>query len=268
MPAAKPMIKAAAKPQKKQSKPIETAVAAPVARVLGLRTCNADMTSHGGFMWPESGFVEAPDWSSEKVCGKGLHFALWGEGDGGLFNWAPDAKWLVLAVNPSVMVDLGGKYKDRRPEVVYCGDRLGATEYLAANGGHGRSIIGGISTAGYKGTATAGYKGTATAGDSGTATAGDKGTATAGDNGTATAGDNGTATAGDNGTATAGDRGTATAGDSGTATAGDNGTISVKWWDDSAHRYRVAIGYVGEGGLKAGVAYRWSYGKWIEAPKS
>jgi hypothetical protein len=30
--------------------------------VLVLRTCNADMTAHGGFKWPESGHVAAPDW--------------------------------------------------------------------------------------------------------------------------------------------------------------------------------------------------------------
>lgn len=28
--------------------------------MLILRTCNADMTSHSGFHWPESGPVEAP----------------------------------------------------------------------------------------------------------------------------------------------------------------------------------------------------------------
>src|SRR5690606_28682777 len=86
------------------------------------------------------------------------------------------------------------------------------------------------------------------------ATAGDDGTATAGEGGTATAGDRGTATAGAFGTATAGDRGTATAGDFGTATAGEGGVIQLAWWDGT--RRRAAVGYVGEDGIRAGVAYR------------
>ncbi len=65
----------------------------------------------------------------------------------------------------------------------------------------------------------------------------------------------GTATAGDRGTATAGVRGTATAGDGGMATAGDGGIIEVRWWDCSASRWRLAIGYVGEDGIEPGVAY-------------
>jgi hypothetical protein len=136
-----------------------------------------------------------------------------------------------------------------------------------------QSVVGGdVATAGDRGTATAGYRGTATAGDRGTATAGDRGTATAGDRGTATAGYSGTATAGYSGTATAGDRGTATAGDSGTATAGvcgtatagesgtatagESGVISIQYFDSKAMRHKVMIGYIGEGGLKPGVAYQ------------
>jgi len=141
-----------------------------------------------------------------------------------------------------------------------------------------QSVVGGdIATAGYSGTATAGYRGTATAGDRGTATAGYRGTATAGYRGTATAGDRGTATAGDRGTATAGDSGTATAGDSGTATtgyrgtatAGDSGMISIQYWDSKAERYKVMIGYIGEGGLKPGIAYQLDENcQFVEKPKS
>ena len=72
----------------------------------------------------------------------------------------------------------------------------------------------------------------------------------------ATAGYRGTATAGYRGTATAGDSGTATAGYSGTATAGDSGVISIQYWDSQALRFKVIIGYIGEGGLKPGVAYQ------------
>ncbi|NAR50323.1 hypothetical protein GPS64_06145, partial [Acinetobacter haemolyticus] len=66
----------------------------------------------------------------------------------------------------------------------------------------------------------------------------------------------GTATAGASGTATAGDWGTATAGASGTATAGASGEIRIQYWDAKAERYRTAIGYIGEDGLKADTAYK------------
>src|SRR5258708_39227135 len=63
-----------------------------------LRTCNADLTSYNGFQWPSTGVVVAPDWDPKPECGNGLHGALNGEGDGSLFKWEPDAKWLVIKV--------------------------------------------------------------------------------------------------------------------------------------------------------------------------
>jgi hypothetical protein len=198
--------------------------------VLVLRVCNADMSSRGGFTWPEIGHVEATDWKPTAECGNGLHGWLWGEGDHGAAKWAGDNKWLVVEVLAKDVVDLVGKVKFPAGEVVHCGDQQSATEYLRAHlppEKRDSKIIGGTATAGDSGTATAGDSGTATAGDSGTATAGDSGTATAGDSGTATAGDRGTATAGYSGTATAGDRGTATAGYRGTATAGYSGTATA-----------------------------------------
>jgi hypothetical protein len=222
------------------------------------------MTSHNRFLWPESGEVSAPDWSEEACCGFGLHGLLKGEGDGDLLNWKPDAKWLVVAVQESEVVDLGGdKVKFPRCRVVYTGDRFTATAIIAVH--HpGSVIVGGTATAGDRGTATAGYGGTATAGDrgtatagyGGTATAGYGGTATAGYGGTATAGDRGTATAGYGGTATAGDRGTATAGDRGTATAGDRGTLQIRYYDFAAGRYRLTTGYTGENGIEPNKKYK------------
>jgi len=67
-----------------------------MSKVLILRTCNADMTSYGGFVWPESGPVEAPDWEPTYECGHGLHGLLWGEGNSGLLDTSDDAKWLVV----------------------------------------------------------------------------------------------------------------------------------------------------------------------------
>jgi hypothetical protein len=226
---------------------------------LVLRTCKSDMTSRNDFVWPASGPVECPDWVASKDCGNGLHGALWGEGDGGLFNWDKDAVWQVVEIEE--YIDLEGKVKFPRGIVVHTGDQLSATKYISDNGAKG-AIIGGTATAGNDGTATAGDDGTATAGNGGTATAGYRGTATAGYRGTATAGEygtatagyRGTATAGNGGTATAGEYGTATAGEYGTATAGYRGTIQIKHWD--GERYRIKTAYVGENGIKANTPYK------------
>jgi hypothetical protein len=255
----------------------------------GLRTSNSDGTSFGGFRWPETGMVECPDWSPAAKCGNGLHALLNGEGSASHLAWDEHARWQLVGFDE--YVDLQGKVKFAECEVA-SGTREQVTSAIKALTGaavHGCTATagdGGTATAGYRGTATAGYRGTATAGDGGTATAGYRGTATAGDGGTATAGDSGTATAGDGGTATAGYRGTATAGhrgtatagdrgtataghsgtatagDSGTATAGDGGTLIIKWWDGS--RYRLAVGYVGEGGIKPNTPYRCEDGKFVE----
>jgi hypothetical protein len=211
-----------------------------MATVLILRTCSADGTSTNGFRWPKDGPVEAPDWNPEPVCGGGLHGLLWGAGDSSLLDWAEDAKWLVVEVEADEIVDLGGKVKFPRGEVVYCGDRAGAGKIVSAKAPPGMKVV----------------CGTATAGDAGTATAGDEGTATAGDKGTATAGDKGTATAGDEGTATAKKAGLALTGHCGRARADDQGCIAVRWWDAAAGRYRLAVGYVGENGIKPNVWYR------------
>jgi len=239
---------------------------------LVLRTCNPDLTSHGGFKWPDNGPVACPDWDATPECGHGLHGLLWGEGCGELLNWSTDAKWLVVEVLESEIVQLGtDKVKFPRGAVVHCGDRKSATDYLLSKLTKSASVVGATVTAGYGGTATAGDRGTATAGDGGTATAGYGGTATAGDGGiatagyggTATAGYGGAATAGDGGTATAGDGGIATAGDRGTATAGDGGVIQLKFYDGV--RYRVVTLYVGEDGILPNVKYKLDKGKPVKA---
>ena len=65
---------------------------------------------------------------------------------------------------------------------------------------------------------------------------------------------NGTSTSGDNGTSTSGDYGTSTSGYKGTSTSGYNGTLVIKYLDGI--RYKVAVGYVGENGIKANVPYK------------
>ena len=205
-----------------------------------LRTCAADMTSHGGFQWPTEGRVEAPDWDPRPQCGNGLHGLLMGKGDGSLCDWSSDAKWLVVGIDE--WVDLDGKVKFPAATVLYVGDLHGAAQMLQGLGA-GTDIVGGTATAGDGGTATAGYRGTATAGYRGTATAGYRGTATAGDGGTATAGVGGT------------------------ATAGYDGSIAIQYWDSNKNKYRVRIAEVGEDGIEANVAYQLSGDKFVRVKK-
>lgn len=204
-------------------------------RVLVLRTCEVDMTSRNGFVWPESGAVEAPDWDPTPKCGGGLHGLPWGVGMGDLLG-PLYLKWLVVAVDPQDIVVIDdAKVKFPRGEVVFVGERSNAISYLLSHGASGLPVCFATASVGDYGTALVGYCGTATAGDYGTAVAGYHGTATVGDDGiakagacgTAIAGYRGIATAGHNGRATAGERGVAKTGHIGTATVGDYGTAIV-----------------------------------------
>ena len=222
---------------------------------LVLRTCRADMTSKNGFKWPAVGEVAtAPDWKPTPECGNGLHGWLYGQGDHSCSDYLDEtAKWLVVEAITANIVMLGGKCKFERGIVRFIGDKKSATDFLITNEPQsaGVAVIGATIIVGDKENALTGYSGTATAGYSGTATAGNSGTATAGDSGTATAGYSGTATAGE--------YGTATAGYSGTATAGEYGTICIKYWDSKNERYRTVVGYTGEDGIEANVAYKLDY---------
>ena len=195
--------------------------------VLVLRTCHADGRPvhpdaiRTAFVWPikVGAVVECPDWDQKPNCGNGLHGLLWGEGSTTQWLWDADAKWLVVEVLESEIVEIkdgdGPKVKFPRCRIVFCGDQRAATSFLYDHGGAGHAIVGG----------------------------------------TATAGTRGTATAGDAGTATAGYAGTATAGYAGTATAGDAGVCSIRWWNGSRYRYRVReVG--GPDGLKPNVRYK------------
>ena len=141
-----------------------------------MRTCNANMTSYGGFKWPRKGLVTCSDWEPTYKCGNGLHGLLNGEGNGSLLNWSGDAVWLVVMVEESAILsgqgDLTDKCKFPCGTVVFSGARDKAIAEMVKRGANLAKIVGGTATAGYGGTATAGYGGTATAGDRGTATAG------------------------------------------------------------------------------------------------
>jgi len=216
-----------------------------MTKALVLRTCNSDLTSYGDFQWPSSGKVIAPDWDPKPICGKGLHGALYGEGNGALFNWGSDAKWLVVEVELESVVDLGGKVKFPECEVVYCGDRLGACKYLQENGCDGRAIIGGYKISGEKGLSITGYFGTSTSGYRGKSLSGYRGKSISEHHGISISGD----------------WGTSISGYKGTCQSGEDGTIISEWFDEN--RERIVVGYVGEDGIEANIPYRLdSKGKW------
>ena len=195
--------------------------------VLMLRTCDERRQGHGGFQWPESGLVTAPDWSAEPVCGYGLHGFLWGVGDSGLANWSETSHWLVIAVcrDELVSLDDGAKYKVPRAFVLHSSkDRHAATQYLYTHLPPGPFPVMGISL-------TGGYRSTLTGGD------------------------DSTLTGGDGSTLTGGYRSTLTGGDGSTLTGGYRSTLTFRWWNG---RVRCTTVYVGEAGILPNVAYRCS----------
>lgn len=228
---------------------------------LVLRTCAIDMTSSHGFIWPDvGGIAEAQDWDPNPQCGNGLHGWLYGQGDSDCrhgkdecFVLPEPAKWMVLEVATTDIVDLGGKCKFPRCKVLFAGERKAATDYLIAHDARARNraVIGAdefvgddqLALVGGRGRATAGDRGIATAGSDGTAIAGDYGCAKTGDRGTAVAGFKGSAAIGRDhgvaahhhedvtpifgGVAIAGGGGTASADLQGTAIVGDRGIATV-----------------------------------------
>jgi hypothetical protein len=194
------------------------------ATALVLRTCGPDGESHSGFRWPLTVGAEvvAPDWEPTQKCGNGLHGALHGQGDGGLFDWSADAVWMVVEVESAWIVDLIGKVKFPACVVRYVGDRKGATDYIMTHDPLARCVIGA--------------------------------TVTGGDRATVTGGDRATVTGGDYATVTGGYRATVTGGNDATVTGGGYAILQLKWYDGD--RYRITTDYVGENGVLPYVAYR------------
>ena len=115
---------------------------------LVLRVCDKEGKSDGGFQWPKSGAVTAPDWRPTAECGNGLHGWLRGEGNHGFAERHDEGNaWLVVAVDESTVIDLGGKVKYPSGRVVYFGDQEGATDIIRL-AYPDAAVIGATSTAG------------------------------------------------------------------------------------------------------------------------
>ncbi|MGO4763839.1 hypothetical protein AB4120_14980 [Cupriavidus sp. 2KB_3] len=211
-----------------------------------LRTCAADLTSRGGFQWPDvGGIVEVPDWKPTDECGNGAHGWLYGQGDHSCSSYLDStAKWLVVEVESDSIVMLGGKCKFPKGIVRFVGDKRAATQYLIEHEprarevavigitvtvGDSQSAIGGalsMLTGGDRSTLTGGNRSTLTGGYGSTLTGGDRSTLTGGNRSTLTGGDDSTLTGGYGSTLTGGDRSTLTGGDDSTLTGGDDSTLT------------------------------------------
>jgi hypothetical protein len=137
---------------------------------------------------------------------------------------------LIVEIDSATAVDLDGKVKFPSGVVVFAGDRNSAPKWLSEHGGAGRAIVGSKNTGGYGSTNTGGYGSTNTGGD------------------------HSTNTGGDHSKNTGGDHSKNTGGVGSTAKSGDLGVIAVDWWDGK--RRRIAVGYVGEDGIKPNTFYR------------
>ena len=92
------------------------------SHVLVLRTSNHNGKAHGGFQWPTTGIVEAPDFINSTDCGNGLHGIVWPNNDfSNIINY-DNPLWQVVKVLQSDIIQLNGKVKFPRGEVVYSGD--------------------------------------------------------------------------------------------------------------------------------------------------
>ena len=181
-----------------------------------LRTCDANMTSCGGFAWKRRGWVEADDWNPQPVCGGGLHGLPWGVGDGALLNWSENAVWLAVRVDRSDgYVEFDGKCKFRRGYVVTAGTREQAISVLVRHGGDVARIVGAV----------------------------------------VSGGDRAVVSGGDYATVSGGYGAVVTGGHYATVSGGYGAALSVLWWDTRARRQRIAVAYVGENGIKPNTRY-------------
>ena len=131
---------------------------------LVIRNVSAELKSYGGFAWPESGYVEAPDWRDSATCGNGLHGLLDGIGEWSLLSDAHDARWQIVKVARSEVVRIDdAKVKFPRGWVVFTGGSAAAKKFILP------AMVASVFK-GAEGNTATGYKGHAVAtGDRGIA---------------------------------------------------------------------------------------------------
>ena len=208
--------------------------------VIVMRSCPKSMTTRNGFVWPTAGPVRAPDFLPTKECGHGLHGLLSSQNDPG--EWYQDGVILGVEVCAADLIDLGGKVKFEGGNVVYCGDMFGFCRQFSGTW----------------------YRASVTGGSGATVTGGEGATVTGGDGATVTGGYMATVTGGDMATVTGGGGATVTGGYMATVTGGEGAILCIKWHD--GNRYRQAVAYVGEDGIKHKTKYRCKAGKLAEVP--
>ena len=209
--------------------------------VLILRKCTEGRTSHDKqFIYPERGYVEAPDWNGKPECGRGLHGLLWGHGS---FNLEPFGTiFQVIEAESENVIEFDGKCKFKCGNVIYTGGQLGAVKLLKEHPNYPEDNI-------------LNYDIT----DNQFTVSGDRSTQTAGDESTQTAGYRSTQTAGDESTQTAGYGSTQTAGYGSTQTAGEK-SVQICYWFDNQGNYQISVRKVTK--AMANKPYKFKQGKW------
>ena len=219
-----------------------------------LRTSDKDRRARSNFQWPESGYVEAPDWRPTAECGQGLHGLLLGKGDYSHLKLGSDATWQIVEVYEDTVVNIGEKVKFPFGWVVYSGRSAGAIRFLLSEISKIVNVLMNkdAATTGYAAhAATTGYAAhAATTGESAhAATTGYAAhAATTGESAhAATTGESAHA-------ATTGKYAIAVAlGKGSMVKAGENGCVVIRWQDTD--RPRISVGYVGED-IKANTWYK------------
>ncbi len=183
-----------------------------------LRTSDKDRRARSNFQWPESGYVEAPDWRPTAECGQGLHGLLLGKGDYSHLKLGSDATWQIVEVYEDTVVNIGEKVKFPFGWVVYSGRSAGAIRFLLSEISKIVNVLmnkDAATTGEYAHAATTGYSAhAATTGKSAIAVALGKGSM---------------------------------------VKAGENGCVVIRWQDTD--RPRISVGYVGED-IKANTWYK------------
>jgi hypothetical protein len=240
------------------------------SRVLILRTCKPDGTSHNGFRWTlEVGAeVSCSDWSPKPECGNGLHGLLWGRGDWSLLSRAHDAVYLVVSAPKAsvVKIDGGAKVKVPACRVEFVGHGLApgmadAVAYITAREPTNKS----------KGSASGDSASLSASGDDARLSASGyyASLSASGESASLSASGHHASLSASGYCANLSASGkrsiVATLRPFGLAMAGPDGCIILAYND--GQRPRVCVGYVGEGGIEAGVWYQVNAKRELEAVK-